>query len=128
MSELVKQSTDNTPTTSEPTATRKLRPWYRVDKKEQGYTAEVYLPGVTKDSVTLHYEEDALLIDAVRSDSVPESWKLIRSESCPGDFSLKLHLGEQIDHEKIEASFENGVLKLDFAKRAKATPKQIAIS
>jgi HSP20 family protein len=109
------------------TQAQTFKPWYRVDQKENGYSAEIYLPGASKENVNLRYEDETLIIEAKRSDTVPESWKQIRAESCKGNYLLKLRLNNKIDHEQINANFENGVLRLGFSNKAELAPKQISI-
>ncbi|MFH2000410.1 MAG: Hsp20/alpha crystallin family protein, partial [Planctomycetota bacterium] len=50
-----------------------------------------------------------------------------RVESRYGKFSRKVRLPEEIDSDKIKASFENGVLKIRIAKAEKVKPKAITI-
>ena len=50
------------------------------------------------------------------------------SERCSGSFFRKFRLGRQVDPEKIQATYKDGVLTLEIGKREEAQPKQIPVA
>ena len=50
-----------------------------------------------------------------------------RLERYYGKFERSFRLNDDVDREKIEANFKNGVLSLSLSKTEKAQPKQIEV-
>lgn len=103
------------------------RPFYTVDRTEQGYRLEVFLPGVTRDDVQLRYEQDTLKLRAKRPGRVAQHQKVLLRETFNGEYGLDLNVEAKIDVESINATFENGVLRADLPLTPEATSRQIAI-
>ena len=72
---------------------------------------------VERNVVTVRAERPALDNDV----------EMLASERPRGVFSRQLILGENLDTEHIEASYEAGVLRLRIPVAEKAKPRQIAI-
>ena len=79
-------------------------------------TAE--LPGMDKDDVNLQVEDGMLVISGEKkSESSSEDEGLFRTERYYGYFQRAIPLPEDIDWERAEAQFKNGVLTVRFPKR-----------
>lgn len=103
---------------------------FRVDVKEtdKAMVIEADLPGVKKEAIELTYDNNYLTITAHREDSKEtKEENFMRRERCYGEFRRSFYL-DNVDHEKIKALFENGVLTINIPKE---TPqrfnKRIAI-
>lgn len=103
---------------------------FQVDVKENDDTVviEADLPGVKKDSIDLTYDNNYLTISARRDDArETKEENFMRRERYYGEFRRSFYL-DNIDHEKIKAKFDNGVLTITIPKE---TPqrfnKKIAI-
>ena len=53
--------------------------------------------------------------------------RVIRQERYYGKFVRSLRLGSDIDEERIEAQYENGVLNLSLPKTAEVKPRKVDI-
>ncbi len=53
---------------------------------------------------------------------------MIASERTTGKFSRQLFLGETLDSERVDASYENGVLTLRIPVAEQAKPRKIQIT
>lgn len=100
-----------------------------MDAWRDGDTFEVQfdLPGVSPDSINLDVERNVVTIRAERPD-VDENVEMLAAERPRGVFSRQLVLGENLDTENIQASYDSGVLSLRIPVAEQAKPRKIEIS
>lgn len=91
------------------------------------FIVELDLPGVNADSLGLDVERNVLTVRAERP-ALDQNREMVSAERPRGVFSRQLFLGEQLDTEKIEASYQDGVLRLTIPVAEKAKPRRIEIS
>lgn len=91
------------------------------------FVVEFDLPGISVDSLDLDVERNVLTVRAERPDLDPGR-EMVTAERPRGVFSRQLFLGENLDTEKIEASYRSGVLRLTIPVAEKAKPRRISIS
>ena len=91
------------------------------------FVIEFDLPGVTPETIDLDVERNVL---TVRAERVARNgdWEMLASERTRGVFSRQLVLGDNLDLERIEASYDAGVLRLVVPVAEKAKPRKIEIS
>ncbi len=94
---------------------------------ESELTLYLDLPGVEKGAVEIELDETNTLQIKAKG-SVEEPKGLQFREFQIGDFYRAFRLGEEYDRDKVSATLENGVLKVNVPKREEAKPKRIAIS
>ncbi len=104
---------------------------FKVDLKEteDSYLVEADLPGVNKEAIDLTYDNNYLTISAKRDDVIEENKEnYVRRERHYGEFKRCFYV-DNVDENKIQASFENGVLKIDLPKlnKGKDSSKKIDI-
>lgn len=83
------------------------------------------VPGVDKDTVSVHVEDSILTIEAKaakRDDDAP-----VYREYQLANFYRQFKISERINAEAISAEYKNGVLQIELPKVAKAQPRQIEI-
>ncbi|WP_432564508.1 Hsp20/alpha crystallin family protein [Kineococcus sp. SYSU DK003] len=96
--------------------------WRRGDE----FVVEFDLPGVDPSTVELDVERNVLTVRAQRP--VHEGTdEMIAAERPRGVFSRQLILGDNLDTEKIAASYGAGVLTLRVPVAEKAKPRRIAV-
>lgn len=91
------------------------------------FVIEFDLPGVARDSIDLDVERNVLTVRAERVARESE-WEPLASERPRGLFSRQLVLGDNLDLEKIEAAYADGVLRLMVPVAEKAKPRKIKVS
>ncbi|WP_236056263.1 Hsp20/alpha crystallin family protein [Mycobacterium sp. SM1] len=91
------------------------------------FIVEFDLPGVQTDSLDLDIERNVLTVRAERPE-LDQSREMVSAERPRGVFSRQLFLGENLDTDKIEASYHDGVLRLTIPVAEQAKPRRIAIS
>ena len=90
------------------------------------FVLEFDLPGVSAESIDLDVERNVLTIRAERVAGNGD-WQMLASERPRGAFSRQLVLGDNLDLERIEAGYKDGVLQLVVPVAEKAKPRKIEI-
>ncbi|MDI6803658.1 MAG: Hsp20/alpha crystallin family protein [Bacteroidota bacterium] len=94
----------------------------REDEKNLYLTAE--LPGIEKEEVKISLHNDVLTISGERKrEEKKEKENFYNLEMCYGTFNRSVTLPVEVDNEKIEANFKNGILKIQMPK---SNPKDIS--
>jgi HSP20 family protein len=86
------------------------------------------LPGVPADAIELDVERNVLTVKAERRPFSGENVEMQVAERPLGVFSRQLFLGETLDADHIEASYDAGVLTLRIPIAEKAKPRRISIT
>ncbi|MCW4352487.1 HSP20 family small heat-shock protein [Hoyosella sp. YIM 151337] len=97
--------------------------WREGDK----FVVEFDLPGIDKDSLDLDIERNVLTVHAERPDR-EDGREMLAAERPRGVFSRQLFLGDNLDTHAIEASYENGVLRVSLPVAERAKPRKIQVS
>jgi HSP20 family protein len=100
-----------------------------MDAWREGDTfhVEFDLPGINPDSIDLDVERNVVTVKAERPPRASDA-ELIAAERPRGVFSRQLILGDNLDTEHIEASYDTGVLTLKIPVAEKAKPRKISIT
>jgi len=86
------------------------------------------LPDVNKDEVDVSIENSTLTIKGERKmEKEVKEKSFYRMERSYGSFSRSFTLPPTVATDKVEASFEKGVLTLTLPKREESKPKQIKV-
>jgi HSP20 family protein len=109
-------------TTNRP-AVMPMDAWRQGDR----FVIEFDLPGVSRDSIDIDVERNVLTVKAERVAGNGD-WQRLASERTHGQFSRQLVLGDNLDLTKIEAGYDNGVLRLVVPVAEKAKPRRIEIA
>jgi HSP20 family protein len=102
-----------------------------VDIQENGdaYLFHAELPGMSKEDIHITLENSVLRLSGERKfekDAKKENYH--RVERTYGTFTRTFTLPTQVDPEKVQAAFENGILTITVPKAEQAKPRRIAIS
>jgi HSP20 family protein len=109
-------------TTNRP-AVMPMDAWREGDR----FIIEFDLPGVNPESIDLDVERNVLTVRAERVAGNGD-WQRLASERVHGQFSRQLVLGDNLDLERIEATYDNGVLRLLVPVAEKAKPRKIQVA
>ena len=95
---------------------------------EDALTLETELPGLEMKDVEIYVTgQNQLTIKGERKANVPEKGLWHRQERGFGKFSRSLTLPFNVDADKVDARFENGVLLVKLPKHESARPRKIAV-
>jgi HSP20 family protein len=96
-------------------------------REGDSFVIEVDLPGVRPESVDIDVERTVLTLRAERSRGNGD-WEMLANERPTGVFSRQLVLGDNLDLERIEATYDAGVLRLVVPVAERAKPRKIEVS
>ncbi|MHC3470497.1 Hsp20/alpha crystallin family protein [Streptomyces sp. 7R007] len=86
------------------------------------------LPGIDPETIDLDVERNVLNVRAERRSPAPENAEMIVAERPTGSFTRQLFLGDTLDTERIDASYDAGVLTLRIPVAEQAKPRRIQIT
>lgn len=99
---------------------------------EKSYMIEVAVPGLKKEDFKVTIEDDMLNISAEKEETKEETKKnFTRREYNFNSFSRSFYVPDVISTDKVDAHYENGLLRLVLPKKEEAKKngaKKIAIS
>ncbi len=101
-----------------------------VSEDEDGLHVVVELPGMSSEDVSVSVENGVLSISGEKKQEHEEgdaesNYHLV--ERSYGSFERTFKLPRSVDSDKVEAKFEQGLLKVNLPKSEKAKKRQIAI-
>ncbi|HEU4414434.1 MAG TPA: Hsp20/alpha crystallin family protein [Candidatus Angelobacter sp.] len=99
-----------------------------VYEDEQNLVLKLEVPGLNEEDLNISLENDTLSVQGERKFEKEEKEENFhRIERRYGSFTRTFKLPKTVDSEKVEASYEKGILKITLAKKAEAKPKQIKV-
>jgi HSP20 family protein len=99
-----------------------------IIEDETEYLIKVDLPEIKKEEVKVTVENGVLVLSGERKlEKEEKGRKYHRIERAYGSFGRSFSLPDNADAEKVNAEFNEGVLKLHIAKSEAARPKQIEV-
>jgi HSP20 family protein len=100
-----------------------------VSEKEESYLVKAELPGVARENLDITINDGVLTINAERKEEKKEEKddRVIRQERYLGKLVRSLRLGSDIDEGRIEAQYQDGVLKLSLPKTAEVKPRKVDV-
>lgn len=112
-----------------PIEERSWMPAVDVFEKEDRFIVKAELPGMKEDNIDVSVVGDTLSIKGEKkTETEVKDEDYYRCERSYGNFYRSIPLPSNIDANKVEASFEDGVLEVNLLKSAKVKPKKIALS
>jgi HSP20 family protein len=109
-----------------------MEPQIRMDVKESDgkYVIKAEIPGVRKEDIHVTIDGNRVSISAEtkQEKETKDGERVIRSERSYGLATRSFNLAEEIDQNKTEAKYTDGVLELTLPKKPGAARKEIAIS
>jgi len=100
-----------------------------IHEDDDNYTLTTEMPGVQPEQIQVRKEGDYLLIEGETSEekSEKEGSRTLVSERRYGRYMRRIRLPQDINVDKAEAQYENGVLTLKLPKAEPVKPKLIPI-
>ena len=104
---------------------------YRLDVKEvdNGYLAQLNLPGLKKEDVDISLDKGVLNVKAAQKQETVQDnkgWHI--RERHFGEFSRSWGVPPELTHEDIKASLNDGVLSLNYPKKEAEGAKKVTIN
>ena len=107
--------------------TQAMTPRVDVLEDDTGITVIADMPGVSKDSLEIKVENDALSIEGAVSAATPQAMEATYAEVRIPRYRRSFTLSRELDAGRIEAQLKDGVLKLRIPKHEQARPQRISV-
>lgn len=104
-----------------------LPPLVDVIEDAAGIVLRADMPGVPKERLNVHVEGDTLTIEGEVSLDIPEGMEASHVEVSLPRYRRSFTLSKELDPERVEASFDQGVLTLRIPRAEHAMPKRVEI-
>lgn len=94
-----------------------------------GDRVDVYLfaAGLDPKTLDISIQQNLLTVAGERTVQVPENVEHYRRERYSGAFRRVISLPEDVDPEKVDAHYTDGVLRVSVKRRAASKPRQIEV-
>jgi HSP20 family protein len=97
-------------------------------EKDGKYIIKADLPGMDKEDISIDIEKDTVTISGKKeSDKEESNANYYLKESSYGYFSRSFRLPSPVDESKVDASFKNGILKLEMPQKEGGKARKIQI-
>jgi HSP20 family protein len=110
------------------TPTRNGMPPLSIWEQGDRFYLEMELPGFKREELDVTFEAGQITVTAKRSAAEHENRKYLHQERSWSEVSRTLSIHDSLDPESIVATLEDGVLRIELAKRPEVLPKRIEIS
>jgi HSP20 family protein len=97
-------------------------------RKGDEFVVAFDLPGVTPESIDVNVERNVLTVKAERPVAKDDEVRWQVAERPTGTFARRVYLGETLDRDGIQASYDAGVLTLRVPVVEKAQSRKIAVT
>jgi len=112
-----------------PPEEREWAPAIEMFEKDDKFVLRAELPGVKKEDIDVSVSDNTLTVKGERkSENEVKEEDYYCCEHAYGSFFRSIALPSNVDDEKIEASYEGGVLEVNLPKAAEVKPKKISVS
>lgn len=95
---------------------------------EEGLVLLADLPGVTIESLEIQVQDNRLTLFGRVTPVLAAEARLLHQEFEWGDFLRSFILSDEVDHERITAKLNNGVLEVVLPRAPKTTPRKIQVN
>jgi HSP20 family protein len=102
-------------------------PAINVIQTPQDVQVYVFAPGIDAKTLDVSIQQGLLRISGRRTVSRDQKAAYYRQERFEGEFSRSINLSEDIDPERVEASYRDGIVLIKLHRREASKPRQIEI-
>ena len=104
------------------------QPSVNVVETENAFNLELAAPGFDKSEFSARVENDQLIVEGKREVAAEQTEKrYTRREFQVASFQRKFKLPKTVNQDAVQATYENGILKITLEKKAEVKPLQKTI-
>jgi HSP20 family protein len=107
---------------------RRFLPVTDIFETDQALTVILEMPGVDRDKVNIHVENNVLTIEGRVDFTKYHGLQPLYTEYNVGDYARSFQLSSTINQEGITADLKDGVVTLVLPKAEKAKPRRIKVN
>ena len=99
-------------------------PAVNVSEKDDTFLLEMSIPGFKKEDISIEVDKDLLTISSyVETSNEEATEQFTRKEFSKQSFRRAFNLPETVNQDKIDATYENGILTIALPKKDEALPQ-----
>jgi HSP20 family protein len=106
---------------------RTVEPVADIYETADTFVVKLDMPGSSKDEIKLSIEPNRLTVRGAVGAQYGEETNVFISEIGRKQYVREFHLGNGVNHDAIDAQYENGVLTITLPKAEEAKSKQIEV-
>jgi HSP20 family protein len=104
-----------------------MRPTADVFEDADGITLHLDMPGVSRDRLSVHADQNTLTVEGSVQITMPEGMDALYAEVHSTVFRRSFALSGELDAEHAAAIIKDGVLTLRIPKRSELRPRRIEV-
>lgn len=101
-------------------------PAINVGSTEDGLTVFLFAPGIDPRKLDISIQQNLLSVSGTR-EATEEQGNYYRRERFTGEFRRVISLPDDVDPDKVEASYRDGIVQIRVRRRESARPRQIKV-
>ena len=99
------------------TETTDMVPAANIKEEDGKYHVELSAPGYNKDNINVAIEDDVLTISGeMKTENEEKKENFLKREFRTGSFKRSFNLNGMVDVDRIDAKYEDGILRIDLPK------------
>ena len=99
-----------------------------LSETDDAFRIRLDVPGTTKDDIAINLQNNTLTVSGERSSERQEDGEeYVRVERAFGNFHRTFTLPDAVDPDRVEATYDEGVLTINVPKTETSTRRQIEI-
>jgi len=99
-----------------------------LSETDDAFRIRLDVPGMRKDDIAINLQNNTLTVSGERSSERQEDGEeYVRVERAFGNFHRTFTLPDAVDPDRVEATYDEGVLTINVPKTEKSTRRQIEI-
>ena len=104
-----------------------LRPPVDIFEDAEGITLVADMPGVDRERLNLHIDNDSLIVEGDARIEMPEGMEALYADVRSTRYRRSFSLSSELATDEITASIRDGVLNVRIPKRAEVRPRRIEV-
>jgi HSP20 family protein len=102
-------------------------PGINVGQTPERVDVYVFAPGIDPKSLDISIQQNLLTVSGKRELRAEEQANFYRQERFSGEFRRVISLPEDVDPERVQAKYVDGIVQIGVQRRESARPRQIEI-
>lgn len=102
-------------------------PAVNVGRTPERVDVYLFAPGIDPKSLDISMQQNLLTVSGKREIKVEEEVDYYRQERFAGEFRRVLSLPEDVDPDRVQARYADGIVQISVERRESARPRQIQI-
>jgi len=105
-----------------------ITPPIDIYETDHGLVLYADLPGVSSETLELQVQDNKLTLFGRLISPVPDGAGVLHQEYVVGDYLRSFILSDEVDHKRITANLNNGVLRVVLPDAPRTEPRRIEVS